>query len=926
MTRLHKLSPGFARKGGSVAELLRTGRHSRANYWYFHSNKLDRLLLIESDVLFAVVVTLEFRPDVLSYDCAEAPSCGDESDSPADLVVRFVDGRVELWCCRRNVPRSDWRPSIPDGAIGRVITGQDIDNIRYLFDNSLTLSGAITAARSYDCSSACHALLKLFAMRPSATVAEILAIPGHDPAILRAAMGQLLADGTVVADLTNQLLSPESVIEVGEHRLASGRATLPGTLISEATSRTASLFRREVPEADVRSGDAFVPRPRGRRRLIPDEYLAAEWPTPDEREITDKDRPLYERRKAIVDAYRRGLTYKQIFDTYAVSEGEVRRLISRCVMSFMGGIRGYCALIRGRHLTRERDVPATEMGTVRGAGSHLWARLLDQIEGLKSLIQTRVLGGEAPREGRDLDIDDIHQDVLKHLQDAGLGKDDYPLVNADRGKNAVARHVRQLANEHLLQFTRLYHGEASEKRARHVGRGVRRIIRPLRPGSFAQLDYWLTSKLSKISFPNGYGDSFETVLPKWYYAVLVDEMYSHILSGFPTLEKTPSTDSALECLDRYVHPWQYRASDFTNHGTMDPGACFAGELLPALIGAKIDVLRVDNAWANLSDAFIRAVVYQFGAAVNFGPTYTWVTRPIVERVIGNIARLSGKAVGVESAVDLGHLRLALDESCRDHNLSATERLSNSSPISAMEYALRQRGNGLIAAPLPRETVENGRLLDYFFVASVRGNVEKGVRPYIQVLRRRYGGGGLEQATQLLSSRGRSVEVEGSIKRYDVRLCEAGVVGGQSFGKLVPDRQQDVLISVRDATNLRRSGNRKRERDKQERLARKVRVGAKTGRRMKADPAALEQARIEQNRVLHGERLDSAVVRQTASPQPANAAPRLASPEQEPVLGSWGKRKVGASVGASRPLSREMILKPWSRLSIPFKKRVKDSHE
>lgn len=627
MTRLHILPPGFARKGNSVAELLRTGRHSRANYWYFHSNKLDRLLLIESDVLFAVVVTLEFRSVVLSYDCVEASSCGDESDSSADLVVRFADGRVELWCCRRNVSRSDWRPSIVDGAIVRVITGKDIDDIRYLFDNSLMLSGAMTAARSYDCSSACHALLKLFAVRSSATVAEILAIPGHDPAILRAAMGQLLADGAVVADLTNQLLSPESVIEAPEHRSASERATLPGMLMSEATSKTASLFRRDALEAGAMSADdAFEPPPRGRRRLIPEEYLAAKWPTPDEREIAAKDRPLYERRKAIVDAYRRGLTYKQICDIFAVSEGEVLRLVSRCMKKFMGGIHGYCALVRGRHLTTEHDVSATnEEKKVRGSGSHLWTRLLDQIEGLRALIQQRVLGGEAPREGRDLDIDDIHQDVLKHLHDAGLGEDDYPLANADRGKDAVARHVRQLANEHMLQFTRLYHGETSEKRARQVGRGVRRIIRPLRPGSFAQLDYWLTSKLSKISFPNGYGDSFETILPKWYYAVMVDEMYSHILSGFPTLEKNPSTDSALECLDRYVHPQQYRVSDYSNHQTMDPGACFAGELVPALRGAKIDVLRVDNAWANLSDAFIRAAVYQFGAAVNFGPTYTWVT-------------------------------------------------------------------------------------------------------------------------------------------------------------------------------------------------------------------------------------------------------------------------------------------------------------
>lgn len=901
MPRLRILPAGFVRTGDSVARPLREDRDSSANYWYFHSNKLNSLLLIESDVLFASVVMLELRPDVVSYDGLAATASSDDPESAADVAVRFADGHRELWYCRRNVPPADWCAPIPEGTRGRLITGEDIGKSRYLFDNALMLSGAITAARDYDHSATCHALLKKFAVQATTTVEEIESIPDHDPALLRAALALLLADGTLSADLETQLLSPQSVIGTGEGHSTTSRPALPGTLTTDARGRPGSL-----PEPDTPEGDALELLPP--RRLIPGAYVRTKWPTPEHREVPDADRPRYNKCKTIVDDYRRGRTYQAICEAHSVSEGEVRRLVLRCVTPCPGGIHGYYALIRGKRLGSAKARATDGKEVAAGAGSHQWTRLLARVEGLDAFIRTFVLGGDAPQEGRDLDIDDIHHRVIQYLGQVGVGPEDYPLTNADRGRDAVARHVRRLADQHLLRFTRIYHGESSEKRAKHTGRGLRRIIRPLRPGSFAQLDYWRTDKLPKISYPNRYGDSFEIPLPKWYYAVLVDELFSSVLSGFPTLEITPSTDSALECLDRFVHPEQYRRSDFAGGGPMDPGPCFAGELVPALRGTRIDVLRVDNAWANLSDAFIRAAVYQFGAAVNFGPTYTWVTRAVVERVIGNIARLTGKATSPESTVGLGNLRLALDESCRDHNTSPTERLNFSSPVSALTNVLRQSGAGLIVAPLPRETVENSRLLDYFFIRPVRGNLKKGVRPYVQELRRRYVGGALEQETELLRSRGQLVQVEGRIRRYDVRLCDAGIVGGKSLGRLVPDRQQDMLISVRDAINLRRSGSRQRALIIQEAAAAKVRTDRKGKRKQKPDPDALGQARANQDRALHADR----VAMQVAMPSPTvDAASTSPSREQEPALRAWNTPKTTALVVVRGSGPRETALGSWS---------------
>ncbi|EOH6072765.1 hypothetical protein ACMAVI_001860 [Burkholderia cenocepacia] len=926
MTRLLELPPGFSRAENSVAQPLRNGRHPTANYWYFHSNKLDVLLLIESDVLFATVVILEFRSDVLSYAAAPEPTDCDGPESAADLKVCFVDGHTELWWCRRDLPHSNWRPTVPDNVIARVITAQDIEDSRYQFDNALMLSGAMTAARSYDCSAACYALLNKFEVQPNLTVAEAWSIPGFDPAILQAALGQILADGTLVADLETQLLSPGSIIRKGAGRAGTGARALLGALVS----RSAPVGQQEVTQ-EVASKDAFEWLPGGRRRLIPYEYQKAVWPTPDIHEVPNKDRHRYQRRKAIVDAYRRGKTYRQIARKYSVSEGEIRRLINRCVRKCVGGIYGYFALIPGRHLAEGTGKTAEGRKIAPGSGNGKWSQLLETIEGLGPLIRDCALGSEAPSEGRDFDIDDIHRQVLELLEQEGVSSTEYPLTNADRGRDAVARHVRSLAKAHLLRYTRVRYGESSEKRARYTGHGLRRIIRPLRPCSFVQLDYWMTGKLSKIGYPNRFGEVFDEVLPKWYYAVLVDELFSSVLSGFPTLEVNPSSESALECLDRFMHPELYWRSDFSGHRAMDSAACLAGEIMPKLQGTRIDVLRVDNAWANQSDAFIRAAVYQYGAAVNFGATYTWVTRAVVERVIGNIAQLTGQTVGPQSVVDLGHLRLALDEACRSHNVTRTARLNHSSPASATTYALQQQNAGVIAPPLPRETVKNGRLLDHFFVSTVRGNLDMGVRPYIQTLRRRYVGGALEQAIELLPAGERTVQVEGYIKRYDVRICEANIVDGQSLGKLTPDRQQDVLISVRDATALQSIGSKKKMQDKLEQDSAKHRTNVKgkgKGKsKTKCDPDALRQAREDQRRALQGARtVDTSLARNETPTVPVNTAPVLLKREPELVLTGGDTQQAAVVVVTRKSLPQEAMLRPWSSPSSPLPKTGGDDHE
>ena len=376
MPRVRMFSPGFTRSGESLTKCLREDRDPKANYWYFHSNKLDRLLLLESDVVFACAVMFELEPEVVSYDSASTVT-GDEQDDKTkfDFVVRFRDGRVEYCCCRRNAPRSGWKLTGPAGPGVRTVTGDDVEKFLYLFDNSLMLSGAMTATRSYDHSVAYQAVLGAFSGNSVVTIREILAIPDLDQALLIGALGQLLADGTLAMDLITETLTPRTEIRHVGAETSAMRSALPGSLMSDM-----GVQGKKRSSAEAMGRTPLRCLERTRRRLIPPENLLVDWPTPGPDEIPSDQQAEFTRRKKIVEAYRAGVdTCKVIAKKFRVHQSQVVYFVSRCLTPRPGGgIYGFYGLLKGKHLDRG-TITTTKMDDgAGGRGSHQWARLLDR--------------------------------------------------------------------------------------------------------------------------------------------------------------------------------------------------------------------------------------------------------------------------------------------------------------------------------------------------------------------------------------------------------------------------------------------------------------------------------------------------------------------------------------------------------------------
>ena len=864
MSRIYFLSPGFFRDEKSTAQIIKDRKGRMVNLWFFHSPKLGKLLAIESDVLFAYIVILEIRPEVVSYGLVDSAEPAHTNGPRADLWVNYRSGDTRLVLCRRQVPEAD-RPVQSDVSL---VTGEDIDKARVELDNGLTLCQAITAAMFIDLGPARGALSSFFSQKESATVGDLVDIAGHDPALLRAAVARLLIEGVLCADLGQHLFSDATLLR----RTAHPTQWLPSTPQKQSV---ASVLGGDSPTLQVNANrgasEIAVTRTRARGRprdIIPAELAGLQWPAPDEATLGDSLNQ-YLNRKTAVELYRQGAMFSHIRAITTLSGNEVRRLVKRCVQRKIGGMYvGYFAIIPGQRLkqySREKEIELGDDGLQVGlAGA--WTAFLEKHDEIREKIHKELFGREPSHDGQEFSIDDSWTRIRREIEKCGIEEDAYPRSNADQGKGAFLNYVRLLIDANVDTYQSIYGGDTISKRWNMTGGVPPRLIRPIRPGSFAILDFHRHSQATKVSIDNGYGKTLVKPLPRWYFSVLVEEMYSAILSCVATLEKTPSADSGLETLDCFIDPVRYQpGGHVSEHGEYAPN--FAYEIVDSLRGNSFCVLRVDNALSNIADGFVRNAIYTFGCAVHFGPTYTWVSRNVVERANEELARRTKPDDKGNPAIRVDDLVNSFLRAARGINLTATERLNYSSPVEALQTALLDPTSRPLRQPLPEVTRRAGKLLDYTIIRTVRGNVSKGVRPYIQFCRRNYTNDLLRSHPELIGK-----QLLCHFKRFDLRNAVASIWSRhdwiclpgsdcktESLGAIRPDRRRDECISIRAYRLISTAGARLRSRDPNRYPERassspNTRRGRTTHEKTDTD-ALLEAKRLEEQR-RHGVEQDA----------------------------------------------------------------------
>jgi len=213
---------GYGQEDVTPLSAIRKRASKVSNLWIFDSPKNNRRLTVSGDVPFMHLVLLEGDITVAGYDLVDDPFKV-TSDSRAGYVrVRNRDGG-EHWLVigrqgRKRTSASDdaaMPQELQEKARAAGVTvhrrselelvGKDI-----LLDNWLVLCAIMTRARSYPSYVETERFLAALTRHGSLRVADVLATPDVDPAIMLAVVAKALQDARVHTDLNRHYFGMNS--------------------------------------------------------------------------------------------------------------------------------------------------------------------------------------------------------------------------------------------------------------------------------------------------------------------------------------------------------------------------------------------------------------------------------------------------------------------------------------------------------------------------------------------------------------------------------------------------------------------------------------------------------------------------------------------------------------------------------------------
>lgn len=561
-----------------------------------------------------------------------------------------------------------------------------------------------------------------------------------------------------------------------------------------------------------------------RRTLIPIAYSDLNlWPTLDTSGWHEIEQEQFRLRVDAVKRYHLGESFEQIRVATTKSEGEVRRLVKRCLELFDDGkIAGFRSLHGSEALNgySRKSKIVYEKGSGPGGCSGAMTELFKTFPELQELVEDLYLGRPTTvslgdtRKG----LIDIHKVFEKWLRDAGLTDEDWPFCTKNRGYQSLWRHLQ---NFHLENVQRAASSRFGKDTARKnsLGNGTQRLIPCLRPFSSTQLDFHKVDAASIITITNQYGKEFDVPVSRWHIGFLVEETYFLILGSYVCLVLNPSGDDVLEVIESALEPEVIKASD-PRCNYVEDGKSLLIQLMPELKYQCFSMLKVDNAWSNAAHEVVSNIMDTVGCAVNFGPSRNWWRRAVIENLNGALTRAglqklpstygsgisdtrAGDPVGaaLKYRIHVSELVSVLHAAVHEHNTKCHSALGWSSPIECMRNALCNPSTGFIYQPVPAINQKNLLLLWHREEVVVAGDLEKNVRPHFRTLRWIFNNPLLANSFDLI---GKTITIY--INRRKCRIIHAyETETGRYLGLMMPNVQKTAADeSLRDRRYLIRA--------------------------------------------------------------------------------------------------------------------------
>lgn len=553
----------------------------------------------------------------------------------------------------------------------------------------------------------------------------------------------------------------------------------------------------------------------------------SQWRTVDVDALDDPERGRFLKYHAAIEAYLRSGKISAICAELGLAPSSVLRQLNRCTtLAEDGKPLGWVALIAGHRkgsYERKADLPNGRITSAGSTSGAFTAFMLSQ-PNIKQKIDNLILKRRANsivHEAR-ISLKNIHAAFVSCCEKAGITGNQYPLNSKSRARRSIERYVTSVLLSCSEEACRARFGAVAHSHLK-VGSGRKSVQIATAPYDVVGIDPHKMDCIGSVRITGPKGPQRVAIERLWIVPALDD--YSRAILGYSVGIRTECSAATIEqCIISAMSMWEPRKLKVP---TMVYGsnAGLPSGRFPELTGRAWAALMVDNAAVHYAQAIAERARRRLGCAVNYGPVGHWEHRPALERVMETLEAYGfqrlpstvgsgpldpaksdpvGKAIGL--GIDWELLLDLIDVVIANYNATPNEALGNRSPLSLLHDYVAGHELGFLPRRLPPPTAAVAELGVTIETRAIRGTLQEGRRPYIEIDRVHYTSPILSSSFGLIGKQLR-VHIRESNMCSVIAYHESGEVLGRlqaqgPWGQTVHTREMRKQINaLRDSGEL-----------------------------------------------------------------------------------------------------------------------------
>ena len=434
----------------------------------------------------------------------------------------------------------------------------------------------------------------------------------------------------------------------------------------------------------------------------------------------------------------------EIVKSTGVSRSELYRITKRAFEARADGLPvGFLSCIPGYRLkayTLVSQNPKQRAGRMQQflvSHPELKKTLDDWALGHKKLNHSKLRGRSNKR---------LWQAFRDACREDGLDVDTcYPFTNDDGGREAVRRYVKTLRAQDFVANAKVVYGDESGRLA--AANGINVPKDPVVPYERVQLDGHRLDAIFNVQFTDPQGNEHDLPLSRLWLIVLIDLGSRCVLGYSLSLSENYTAEDVLNCVGSALMPWTPKElPDRVDGYRLDAG--LPSGVINQCAGRVFNTLQMDNAWSHLSATVQERILATGAVEVVTNRPRSPRSNSVIEKLMSTIESTSlhlwpnttgshpkdPKRRNPEKAakalnLHLEQLETVVDLAIANYNVTAHDTLNGRSPMEYLRYRLSKGADLLRYAP--QTSLDGLGLFDVEQLVTVRANLKKGHKPYIQ---------------------------------------------------------------------------------------------------------------------------------------------------------------------------------------------------